>query len=92
MDRNSDEYKKFKSEYEAKEQYRKDHPEEYPWFVYFQFGWHNMTYMSDAEVEEAVKFYKGMFESHDDKGNKTWKRFGRQPIYMVRSRGAESEV
>lgn len=83
MDRNSDEYEKFKSEHEAKEYYRKNHPEEYPWFVYFQFGWHNMTYMTDAEVEEAVKFYRGMIKSKDEKGHDKWVRYGRQPIFIT---------
>lgn len=79
MDRNSEEYKKFKADYEAKEQYKKDHPEEYPWFVYFQFGWHNMTYMTDAEVEDAIKFYR----LHED-GKGGYQRFGRQPIFITR--------
>lgn len=35
MDRNSEEYAKLKAEYEEKERYKKEHPEEYPYFVYF---------------------------------------------------------
>ena len=79
MTKDSPEYLKIKAEYEAKEQYKKDHPEEYPWFVYFQFGWHHMTYMTDAEKDETVSFYhlygnsKGGYERH-----------GRQPILITK--------
>jgi len=82
MDRNSEEYKKLKAEYEAKEQYRKDHPEEYPWFAYFQFGFHNMTYLSDEEVQDAVKFYR-LYETHSEDGKKEYIRYGRQPITII---------
>lgn len=78
MTKDSPEYQKLKAEYEAKEQYKKDHPEEYPWFAYFQYGWHNMTYMTDAEVDDAVKFYR----LHSD-GNGGYERFGRQPIVIM---------
>ena len=79
MDRNSEEYAKFKAEYEEKERYKKEHPEEYPYFVYFQFGWHNMTYMTKEEVEDAVKFYK-LYP--DGKGG--YMRVGRQPIFITK--------
>ena len=79
MTKNSPEYQKFKAAYDAKEKYKKDHPEEYPWFVYFQFGWHNMTYMTDAEKDDAVRFYR--LYGSDEKG---WKRIGRQPIFITR--------
>ena len=78
MTKDSPEYIKFKAEHDAKEQYKKDHPEEYPWFVYFQFGWHNMTYMTDAEAEEAVQFYR-LWKTENG-----WMRSGRQPIYITR--------
>ena len=71
-------YKVFKKEYEEERQYRKDNPVMYPWFVYFQFGWHNMFFSSDEEVEEMVRFYKLW------KTNNGWERSGRQPIYISR--------
>ena len=79
MDRNSEEYAKFKAEYEEKERYKAEHPKEYTYFVYFQFGWHTMTYMTKEEVEEAVKFYK-LYP--DGKGG--YRRFGRQPIFITK--------
>ena len=81
MTKDSTEYQKFKAEYEAKEKYKHDHPEEYPWFVYFQFGWHNMTYMTDEEKDQAVKTYR--LWGSDEKG---YQRFGRQPIFITRRR------
>ena len=79
MDRNSPEYQKFKAEYEAKEKYRRDHPDEYPWFAYFQFGFHRMTYLSDAEKDEDVEFYH-LRDMHDG----SFARYGRQPITITR--------
>lgn len=79
MTKDSPEYQKFKAEYEAKEKYKHDHPEEYPWFIYYQFGWHNMTYMTDEEKDQAVKFYH--LWGSDEKG---YQRIGRQPIYITR--------
>lgn len=79
MTKDSPEYQKFKAEYEAKEKYKHDHPEEYPWFVYYQFGWHNMTYLTDAEKEDAIKFYR--LYGNDQSG---WQRVGRQPIFITR--------
>lgn len=75
MTRDSKEYKQFCAEYEAKEKERKDHPGKYPYFAYFQFGFHRMTYMTDEEVKEAVKFYH---LKSDCKGG--YFRYGRQPI------------
>ena len=79
MTKDSPEYKKFKSEYEAEEKYKHDHPEEYPWFIYYQFGWHNMTYITDEEKDQAVKFYH--LYGNDEKG---YSRHGRQPIFITR--------
>lgn len=42
-----------------------------------------MTYLSDKEKDEAIKFYKGMFLTHDEKGNEHWRRIGRQPIDII---------
>ena len=67
------------AEYQADKKNRQDHPEKYPWFAYFQYGWHNMTYMTDEEVEEAVKFYR---LKSDCKGG--WFRYGRQPITIMK--------
>lgn len=78
MTKDSEEYKAFKAEYEAKEQEKQDHPEKYPYWAYFQFGFHRMTYMTEAEVQDAVKFYK---LKPDYKGG--WFRFGRQPITII---------
>lgn len=85
MDKNSPEYLKFKANYEAKEKYKEEHAEEYPWWAYFQFGWHHMTNMSDEEVKSAVKFYH-LRESRTEDGRKTFERTGRQPIYIVQRR------
>lgn len=83
MTKDSTEYQKFKAEYESKEKYKHDHPEEYPWFVYYQFGWHTMTYMTDEEKEQAVKFYHLL--GSDEKG---YQKFGRQPIFITRRKKA----
>jgi len=83
MDRNSEEYRKFAAEYEADKKRRANDPVNYPWFEYQGFGWHNMTYLSDKEKDEAIKFYKGMFLTHDEKGNEHWRRIGRQPIDII---------
>ena len=79
MTKDSTEYKKFKAEYDAKEKYKSDHPEEYPWFIYYQFGWHNMTYITDAEKDQAVKYYH--LYGSDENG---YYRYGRQPIFINR--------
>lgn len=78
MDRESDEYKRFRAEYEAKQKERRDNPDRYPYFVYFQFGYHRMTYMTEEEVRSAVKFYH-LYS--DGKGG--YERFGGQPIFIV---------
>ena len=83
MDRNSEEYKRMKAEYEAEDERRKNNPKDYPWFMYQQFGWHMMKYISDAEKDDAIGFYKGMFESKDTKGHPKYERFGRQPITIM---------
>lgn len=56
---------------------RKANRVKYPWFAYFQYGWHTMTYLSDAEVEEAKKFY------HLHKTGEAWECSGRQPIIIL---------
>lgn len=78
MTKDSEEYKAFREEYEAKEQKRHDNPDKYPYFAYFQFGFHNMTYLSEEEVKEAVKFYH---LKSDYKGG--YFRYGRQPITIL---------
>ena len=78
MDRNSEEYAKLKAEHEEKERYKKEHPTEYPWFIYYQFGFHNMTYLTDEEAQEAIRFYR-LHKSGD-----SYKRSGRQPILLMR--------
>lgn len=84
MTKDSPEYKKLKAEHDAKEKYKSDHPKEYPWFIYYQFGWHNMTYITDAEKDQAVKFYH--LYGSDEKG---YYRYGRQPIFITRRKGRE---
>ena len=84
MTKDSPEYKKFKAEHDAKEKYKSDHPEEYHWFIYYQFGWHNMTYITDAEKDQAVRFYH--LYGSDEKG---YSRHGRQPIFITRRKGRE---
>lgn len=83
MDKDSEEYKKLKADYEAKEQYKKDHPEEYPWWAYFQYGWHNITWLTDDEVKEMVKFYH-LYKSKTEDGKEKYWRAGRQPITIIR--------
>lgn len=78
MEKDSEEYKRFCAEYQAKEKERKDNPKKYPYFAYFQFGFHRMTYMSEDEVKDAIKFYH---LNDDCKGG--WFRVGRQPIFIL---------
>ena len=78
MTKDSEEYKQFAAEYNAKEKERADNPKEYPFWAYFQFGFHRMTYMTEAEVEDAVKFYH---LKPDYKGG--YFRYGRQPITII---------
>lgn len=78
MTKDSEEYKQLKSEYEAEQEERKNNPDKYPYFAYFQFGFHRMTYMTESEVEDAVKFYH---LKSDYKGG--YFRYGRQPITII---------
>ena len=78
MTRDSEEYKQFCAEYKAKEQERRDKPNQYPYFAYFQFGFHRMTFMTEEEVKDAVKFYH---LKSDYKGG--YFRYGRQPITIL---------
>ena len=74
----SEEYKALREEYEAEEKERHDNPDKYPYFVQFQFGFHRMTYFSEEEVKEAVKFYH---LKSDYKGG--YFRHGWQPITIL---------
>ena len=85
MKKDSEEYRKFKADYEAKKAYRRKHPEIYPWFVYYCYGWHEMTYLSDEEKDRTVKFYR-LWEDKTDDGKTEYHRGGRQPIYIVECR------
>ena len=85
MTKDSEEYKQFCAEYEAKEKERRDNPEKYPYFAYFQFGFHRMTYMSEKEVKEAVKYYH---LKSDYKGG--YFRYGRQPIDIMPRKEVEA--
>ena len=78
MEKDSEEYKRFCAEYQAKEKERKDNPKKYPYFAYFQFGFHRMTYMSEDEVKDAIKFYH-----LNDNYKGGWFRDGRQPIFIL---------
>jgi len=78
MDKNSEEYKEFKAKYEADQKFRRDHPELFPWFEYKMYGFHQMTYLSNGEVEEDVRFF------HMHKTSKGWERYGRQPIVILK--------
>lgn len=86
MDRESEEYKRIRAEYEAKQKERRDNPDRYPYFVYFQFGYHHMTYMSEEEVQSAVKFY----HLHSD-GHGGYERIGRQPIFILPRKETEDD-
>lgn len=78
MTRDSKEYKQFCAEYEAKEKERKNNPDKYPYFAYFQFGFHRMTYITKEELKEAIRFYR---LKSDCKGG--YFRYGRQPITIL---------
>ena len=78
MTKDSEEYKRFKAKYDAEEQKRKDNSEKYPYFAYYQYGFHRMTYLTQAEVDDEVKFYH---LKPDYKGG--YFRFGRQPITIL---------
>ena len=90
MKRDSEEYRKFKAEYEAKELYRKEHPQEYPWFAYFCYGWHHLTFLTDKEKDEVVKTYR-LYEGRNDSGQITFERGGRQPIYVIERKDRKEE-
>lgn len=81
MTRDSEEYEQFKAEYEADQKYRQEHTELFPYFAYFQFGWHNMRYISEEELTEFIKFY------HLKKIGDRWERYGRQPITIMKRSG-----
>ena len=68
----------FKDSYLAEKQYRQEHPEIYPYFGYFMYGWHNMDNFTEEEAEELAKFYH-MWKTKDG-----WERAGRQPIIIRR--------
>ena len=78
MTRDSEEYKQFCAEYEAKEKERKDNPDKYLYFAYHQYGFHRMTYITEEELKEAIKFYH---LKSDYKGG--YFRNGRQPITIL---------
>jgi hypothetical protein len=78
MTKDSEEYKSLREEYEAKEKERRDNLDKYPYFAYFQFVFHNVTYLSEEEVKKAVKFYH---LKSDYKGG--YFRYGRQPITIL---------
>lgn len=78
MTKDSEEYKKFCAEYETEQKKRRDNPNAYPYFAYFQFGFHRMTYMTEKEVKDAVKFYR--LKSDYNGG---YFRLGRQPINIL---------
>lgn len=77
MTKDSDEYKRFAAEFEADRKRRKEDYVKYPWFVYKCYGFHDMTYYTDEEVQGAVKFY------HLWKSGDGYERAGRQPIYIM---------
>lgn len=57
---------------------REQNRKEYPWFAYFQYGFHSTRVMTDKECEEAVKFYN---LKPIENG---FARHGRQPITILR--------
>lgn len=76
-----EEYKKW---YETQQQYKKDHPDEYPYFCYFQFGFHGMTWITEEELKEFIYFYH---LKPDGKGG--YFRRGIQPITILPRREVE---
>ena len=85
MTKDSPEYKELKERYEADQKYRRDHPDEYPWFVYHQYGFHRQQYLSEKEAQDSIKFYR-LYERTTESGDKMWFRNGRQPISLMRRR------
>lgn len=83
MTKDDPEYKAFKEKYEADQKYRRDHPDEYPWFVYHQYGFHRQQYLTEEEAQDEIKLYR-LHETTMESGNKMWLRFGRQPISLMR--------
>lgn len=73
----TEEIKKYREKYEKDRKYREEHEDLFPWFGYFQFGFHNMNYYSEEEVQEMVKFY------HLKKIGDRYERYGRQPITIM---------
>lgn len=67
-----------KTEYLAEKEYMRTHPEEYPYIIYYAFGFHNMTYCTEKELKDLVKAYRLV------KIGDNWQRFGRQPITIMK--------
>lgn len=78
MTKDSEEYKQFCAEYEADQKERRENPDKYPYFAYYQYGFHRMTYLTEEEVKDAIKFYH---LKSDYKGG--YFRYGRQPITIT---------
>lgn len=77
MKRDSDEYRKFAAEYEAKLEERKQDSVTYPYFCYWMFGWHRMDYITEEEALQLIKNHK-MYETKPG----CWHGYGREPIFI----------
>lgn len=91
MTKDSQEYKDFKAKYEKEQEERRNNPDKYPYFAYYQFGFHRMAYLTEEEVREEVKFYHLKYN-----GKNSYFRFGRQPITiskrtLVKERANETD-
>lgn len=76
-------YEQYMAEHEAKEKYKEEHPEVYPWIGYFDYGSRvSIAYLSNDEVMNAVDFYR-LIEGHTDDGKIEYYRLGRQPISII---------
>lgn len=55
---------------------------EYPWMIYWAFGWHGMSYLTDEEAKDLIKSYR--LTKIIVEGKEMFVRYGRQPITIMR--------
>ena len=55
---------------------------QYPWMIYWSFGWHDMQYLTDEEAKDLIKSYR--LTKIVVEGKEMFVRYGRQPITIMR--------
>lgn len=55
---------------------------EYPWMIYWSFGWHDMQYLTDEEAKDLIKSYR--LTKIVVEGKEMFVRYSRQPITIMR--------